>query len=74
MVTDVSLAPDGMVTCSASNDGLVKFWDTSALVEDKQDGEMKILHEWYPHDKAPVSCIRKSYKKSLKQIDKSDIF
>ena len=57
-VTDVSLAPDGMVTCSASLDGLVKFWDTSALVEEKKGEQMKILHEWYPHDKAPVSCIK----------------
>ena len=31
-VTDVALAPDGNVMCTSSNDGLVKFWNTSALV------------------------------------------
>jgi len=57
-ITDVSLAPDGMVTCTASLDGLVKFWDTSCLVEEKKGELPKVLHEWYPHDKSPVSCIK----------------
>jgi enhancer of mRNA-decapping protein 4 len=47
-----------MVLCSASLDGLVKFWDTASLVEERKNDPLKILHEWYPHDKQPVSCIK----------------
>ena len=50
-VTDLSLAPDGNVMCTASHDGKVVFWDTSNLVnaEGVEDRfhKPKSLHEWY---------------------------
>ena len=47
--------------CTSSNDGLVKFWNTSALVAQNEDSliaEPNTLHHWFPHDQAPVSSIK----------------
>lgn len=57
IITDVSIAPDGAVLCTASEDGYVRFWETSGITEDRTEIP-KILHEWYPHDKSSVSCIK----------------
>ncbi|CBY41599.1 unnamed protein product, partial [Oikopleura dioica] len=57
VITDVSIAPDGAVMCTSSDDGYVRFWNTAGLTEDKTEIP-NTLHEWYPHDNAPVNCIK----------------
>ena len=57
VITDVSIAPDGAVMCTSSEDGYVRFWNTAGLTEDRSETP-NTLHEWYPHDKAPVNCIK----------------
>jgi WD40 repeat protein len=58
-VTDLSLAPDGNVMCTAGNDGKVVFWDLANSFEQGDRFETpKSLHQWYPHDQKPISSIK----------------
>ena len=53
-VTDLSLAPDGNVMCTAGNDGKVVFWDLANSFEQGDRFETpKSLHQWY--DSSPMS-------------------
>ena len=59
-VTDLSLAPDGNVMCTAGNDGKVVFWDlaNSGFETGDRFETPKSLHQWYPHDQKPISSIK----------------
>ncbi|CAH1183660.1 unnamed protein product [Phaedon cochleariae] len=52
-VVDASFSSDGTAVAIASSDGYVKFFQLYMFDEEKQ----KCLHEWRPHDNAPLSCI-----------------
>ncbi|XP_028392864.1 enhancer of mRNA-decapping protein 4-like [Dendronephthya gigantea] len=52
-ITDISLAPDGSVLATASDDGGVKFWQ---LNFESADAPL-CLHEWQPHEGQSVSRL-----------------
>lgn len=52
-VVDASFSSDGTAIAIASTDGYVKFFQLYMFDNEKQ----KCLHEWRPHDGAPLSSI-----------------
>ncbi|KAG5876298.1 hypothetical protein JTB14_028939 [Gonioctena quinquepunctata] len=52
-VIDASFSSDGTAIAVASTDGYVKFFQLYMFNNEKQ----KCLHEWRPHDGAPLSSI-----------------
>ena len=47
--TEGALSPDGSVLATASEDGLIKFWQLSDKVE--------CMHEFQPHGGSQLSCM-----------------
>lgn len=52
-INDIALAPDGSVVATASEDGVVKFWQ----LDFESTEPPRCLHEWQPHDGKPVSRL-----------------
>ncbi|XP_067055317.1 enhancer of mRNA-decapping protein 4-like isoform X1 [Acropora muricata] len=48
-ITEGALCPDGSVLATASEDGLIKFWQLSDKVE--------CMHEFQPHGGSQLSCM-----------------
>ncbi|XP_022111258.1 enhancer of mRNA-decapping protein 4-like isoform X2 [Acanthaster planci] len=53
-ITDLSVAPDGQVLATASEDGTVKFWQMDMAAPDQAPAR---LHRFSPHDGRPLSSL-----------------
>ncbi|XP_033625573.1 enhancer of mRNA-decapping protein 4-like isoform X2 [Asterias rubens] len=53
-ITDLSVAPDGQVLATASEDGTVKFWQMDMAMPDTAPSQ---LHRFVPHDGKPLSAL-----------------
>ncbi|XP_038067603.1 enhancer of mRNA-decapping protein 4-like isoform X2 [Patiria miniata] len=53
-ITDLSVAPDGQVLATASEDGTVKFWQMDMNAPDQAPSR---LHRFSPHEGRPLSAL-----------------
>lgn len=53
-ITDASLSPDGTTLALTFEDGDIRFYQVYFHMN---EDEPRLLHQWTPHDKRPVSSL-----------------